>query len=257
MMALLTDGNPNTSEALRAYETAVLDVAHVEMIDLDAKLSLATDEISQDVLDVLVDHTWLHDLQAKVRRMMGVSDVVVTPQLRRWHALRTLDLLYRDAYNNQLNDRYRQKWDEYVKLSRDARERALRFGIGLVAEPVPRAVMPVFSVAPGLIPATTYYTRVSWVSTVGQEGSPSEVTTYQTVDGSLLVVQPVNPPAAATAWNVYLGQTDSTVTLQNSAPIAVGQTFTLPPTGLVTGKQPGDGQTPDMYVSGGRLLRRG
>ena len=32
----------------------------------------------------------------------GVSDVVVTPQLKRWHALHALGVVYRDAFNNQL-----------------------------------------------------------------------------------------------------------------------------------------------------------
>ena len=45
-MALLTDGNPNDTEGLRVFESAILDVAQVEAIDLDAKLCLATEEIS-------------------------------------------------------------------------------------------------------------------------------------------------------------------------------------------------------------------
>jgi hypothetical protein len=51
--------------------------------------------------------------------------------------------------------------------------------------------------------------------------------------------------------------TDSTTTLQNSAPLAVGQTFTLPQGGLINGRPPGDGQMPDLYVTGGSILRRG
>jgi hypothetical protein len=59
-MALLTDGNPNDTEGLRVYETAILDVAHVETIDLDAKLGLATEEVSQEVLNILLGHTTLN-----------------------------------------------------------------------------------------------------------------------------------------------------------------------------------------------------
>ena len=99
-MALLTDGSPNDTEALRVFETAILNVAHVETIDLDAKLGLATEEISQDVLDVLLDHTRAHDPRGKERRRIGVADVVVTPQMKRWQALHTLAVVYRDAYNN-------------------------------------------------------------------------------------------------------------------------------------------------------------
>src|SRR5579863_3766419 len=147
-MALLTDGNPNETEALRVYEAAILDVAKVESIDLDAKLCLATVEISQDVLDVLLGHTRAQYSITQFplggdRRRIGVSDVVVSAQMKRWHALHTLAVLYRDAYNNQLNDRYWNKWEEYRELARGAKERTLEFGIGLVATPVPRSGTPV------------------------------------------------------------------------------------------------------------------
>jgi len=256
-MALLTDGNPNDTEALRIYETAILSVANVEMIDLDAKLGLATEEISEDVLDILLDHTRAYDPQSSVRRRIGVSDVVVTPQLKRWQAAHTLEIVYRDAFNNQLNDRYKPKWDEYRALSRDAREQTERFGIGLVLNPVPKPATPILSVVPGTTAATTYYVQVSWVSATAQEGSPSDETAFETAAGSQLVTQAVQPPAIATGWNVYIGLTDSTVTLQNSTPIPVGQTFTLPSSGLVNGQPPGNGQMPDVYVTGGRMLRRG
>src|SRR5580700_4736433 len=119
---LLTDGNPNDSVALTVYESAILEVAHIERINLDVKLTLATEEISEDILDVLLDHTQADDPESAIRRMIGVTGVVVTPQLKRWHALHTLEIVYRDAFNNQLNDRYLAKFQEYQALSRDARQ---------------------------------------------------------------------------------------------------------------------------------------
>jgi hypothetical protein len=255
-MALLTDGNSNNTESLRVYETAILSVANVEMIDLNAKLGLATEEVSEEVLDILLDHP-VFDPRMALRRNFWVAVVVVTRQLKRWLALHTLEIVYRDAFNNQLNDRYKPKWDEYRELARQAREQTETFGIGLVLNPIPQAAAPVFSVVPGTTPATVYYVRVSWVSASGQEGEPSDVTAFGTSDGSMLVVQAVAPPAIATGWNVYIGVTDSTTTLQNSAPLAVGQTFTLPQGGLINGRPPGDGQMPDLYVTGGSILRRG
>jgi hypothetical protein len=260
-MALLTDGNPNDTEALRVYEAAILDVAKVETIDLDAKLCLATVEISQDVLDVLLGHTRAqYSLTSPMRadrRTIGVADVVVSPQMKRWHALHTLAVVYRDAYNNQLNDRYKNKWEEYRELARGAKERTLEFGIGLVGAPVPRAGMPVLGATAGTLPGTIYYAQVSWVVATGQEGSASPATTFQTADNSGLTVAAVNAPAVAAGWNVYLGLTVSTLTLQNSSPLAIGATFTLPGSGLVNGASPGDGQAADMFVTGGRILRRG
>jgi len=258
-MALLTDGNPNDTEALRIYEAAILDVVNVETIDLDAKLCLATVEISQDVMEVLLGHTGRQPSSpvGGDRRKIGVSDVVVSPQMKRWHALHTLAVVYRDVYNNQLNDRYKNKWEEYRELARGAKERTLEFGIGLVAAPVPRAGMPVLGATAGTLAGTIYYAQVSWVAAAGQEGSASPATTFQTADGSALTVAAVNAPAVAAGWNVYLGPTVSTLTLQNSTPLAIGVTFTLPGSGLVNGATPGDGQAADMFVTGGRILRRG
>ncbi len=256
-MALLTDGNPNDTEGLRVFESAILDVAHVEGIDLDVKLCLATEEISQDVLDMLLGHAPAWFSMGDHRRLLGVSDVVVSPQMKRWQALHTLAVVYRDAYNNQLNDRYLRKWDEYRELARGARERTYGFGIGLVAAPIPRAGTPVLGVGAGAVAGGLYYAQVSWVSALGQEGSVSFSTNFQTTDNSALTVAAGNAPAVAAGWNVYVGLTDSTLTLQNSAPLGIGTTFTLPGSGLISGVSPGDGQAADMYVTGGRILRRG
>jgi hypothetical protein len=254
---LLTDGNPNDTDDLRVYETAILDVANTEAIDLAAKLSLATEEISEDIVDVLLDHTRASDPQSTIRRTRGVSDVVVSPQLKRWHALHTLEVVYRDAFNNQLNDRYQAKFIEYRELSKGARARTYQFGIGLASNPLPQAQTPAFSFVTGPIVATTYYVQVSWVSASGQEGAPSESITYDAPADSLPVVMAVNPPPAATGFNVYMGLTQDSLTLQNTGVVAVGTSFTLPSTGLVTGVAPGNGQAADIYVVGGPTLRRG
>ncbi|MEQ1947928.1 MAG: hypothetical protein ABL995_12110 [Bryobacteraceae bacterium] len=256
-MALLTDGSPNDTEALRVYETAILSVANVEGIDLDAKLALATEEVSQDVLDILLDHSSTNDPLGSARRSVGVSDVAVTAQLKRWHALHTLEIVYRDAYNNQLNDRYQSKWDEYRELARSARELTMRFGIGLVNAPIPVADRPTLGSVAGVLPGTTYYARVSWVTANGQEGLPSSATTFATPDGGALVVTAVNAPPNVTGWNVYIGLTDAGLMKQNIAPLTIGSSFTVPPGGVVTGAAPGNGQGADVYVTGGRLMRRG
>jgi hypothetical protein len=245
---LLTDGNPNTTDDLGVYESAILSVANTEGIDLDLKLGLATEEISQVVLDFLMDHT-------STRRALGVSDVVVSRQMKRWHAVHTLAVLYRDAFNNQLNDRYQAKAVEYQQLTRDAREQTFRFGIGLVTNPVPEAGPPVFSAVAGTLADATYFARVAWVSAAGVEGGPSDLTTYDGVGGSVPVVSAVNPPAVATGFNVYLGTAADTVTLQNSAPVLVGQSLTF--AGWVTGRGPGTGQEADFYVTGAWMFRRG
>jgi hypothetical protein len=254
---LLTDGSPNDDESLRDYESAILQVSDTESIPLRAKLKLALEEIAEDVLNVLLAHGLPSDPQATTRRLIGVSDVVVTRQMKRWHAVHTLEVFYRDAFNNQLNNRYQAKADEYRELSEEARARTYQFGIGLALIPIPRAQPPAFSFVAGLMAETIYYVKVSWVSASGQVGDPSELTTYDSPLGSLPVVTAVDAPAVATGFNVYMGLSPETVTLQNTTPVAVGGSFTLPALGLATGNGPGCGQTPDIYVTGGLMLRRG
>jgi hypothetical protein len=255
---LLTDGCPNTTEDLRRYESAILDVSHEEMINLDTKLGLATEEISEIVLNILLDHASTMTGGDMMRRSRGVSDVVVTRQLKRWHALYTLSIFYRDAYNNQLNDRYLAKWNEYLLLAKSARETTMQYGIGLVNTPVPEAGTPVLGSAPGLLPATVYYVQITWVSGTGAEGNPSKSTAFEAPIASLLTVtNGSNVPAIATAFNVYIGLTDCPITLQNPTPIPIGETFTEASTGLVAGVAAGMGQLPDTYVTGGSMLRRG
>jgi hypothetical protein len=254
---LLTDGNPNTTEDLRAYESAILGVANTEAIDLGVKLGLATEEISQEVLDFLLNRSGGADPRAGDRRTLGVSDVVVTRQVKRWHALHTLEVVYRDGFHNQLNDRYKAKFFEYKKLAGAARMQAFQFGMGLVYRALPVAERPEFGFAVGSFEATTYYARVAWVSESGQEGLGSEVTTYDAPPGSVPVVTAVNAPANAVGFHVYLGLTEGTLQRQTGSAVAVGQSFTLPGGGLVAGIAPGDGQAADVFVAGTRVMRRG
>ncbi len=254
---LLTDGNPNTTEDLRTYESAILSVANTETIDLGVKLGLATEEITQDVLDFLLNRSGGSDPRAGSRRAEGVSDVVVTRQMKRWHALHALEVVYRDAFNNQLNDRYKAKFFEYKRLAAAARIQTFQFGAGLVFQPIPVAGRPEFDFSDGAFESTTYFARVAWVSASGQEGLASGVTTYDAPPGSVPVVTAVNAPSSASGFHVYMGLSEGTLQRQTASPVAVGQSFALPSGGLVSGIAPGEGQVPDVFVSGTRVMRRG
>jgi hypothetical protein len=254
---LLTDGSPNTAEDLRAYESAILSVANTESIDLGVKLDLATEEVTQEVLDYLLNRSAGIDPQGAARRIVGVGDVVVTRQMKRWHALHTLEVVYRDAFHNQLNDRYNAKFLEYKEQAAVAKQQAFQFGVGLVSRPVPVAEAPQFSFAAGTFEATTYFARVAWVGETGQEGLASEVTTYDAPAGSVPVVTAVDAPSNAAGFNVYIGLTPETLAKQNASPVAAGGSFTLGSGGLVAGAPPGDGQVPDLFLAGTRALRRG
>ena len=187
--------------------------------------------------------------------MRGTSDVVVTTPLKQWHVHKTLAMVYRDAYNNQLNDRYSSKWNEYENLARASSETYLRIGVGLVGDPLPKPAVPILSMVEGSGGAATYYVAVTWTNAAGQESNPSDVATITTLPGQQMAVAVVNPPANAAGWNLYVGQSPDTISLQNAAAIDVNDSWTLGT--LVQGKAAGSGQAPMWYFVDHRIIERG
>src|SRR5690242_9195568 len=122
---LFTDANPADKETLRTFESGILDVAAGEGIDLDAKLQLAAEQVG-DELEI-----WLSQAGSSptVWKAPGLDSVVVSPAIRRWHALQTLESVYRDAYYQELNDRFKGKWQMYGELRGEARGQAFAYGI--------------------------------------------------------------------------------------------------------------------------------
>jgi len=100
---LFTDNPAIAIENLADHETVILDTASTEGINLTVKIVLGTDEVGLQ-------------LQSRFPQL-SLNSVVVTPALRLWLIFHTLEIVYRDSYHNQLNDRYKAKWDEYKDLS--------------------------------------------------------------------------------------------------------------------------------------------
>jgi hypothetical protein len=257
-MALFTDGPINRMIDLQNYENAILDVVSTESIDLDGKIALAQNELATELTLFLVRRFPQRDFQTMLRRTIGVSDVAVTAQLRQWHAHKALALVYRDVYNNQLNDRYKGKWTQYEQLAKRSLQDYLQIGVGLVANPIPKAAVPALTAIPGTAAAGTFYIVVTLVNAQGQEGSPSDAAQISTLDGQQLVVTSQNPPAIATAWNTYVGTAPDLLGLQNGKPIAFGASWTVAGASALTpGASPGDGQQPTWYLADQRLIERG
>src|SRR5205823_925956 len=129
--------------------------------------------------------------------------------------LYTLSLVYRDAFNSQLNDRYSGKWHDYADLARAASRRLYQIGLGYLNDPISRAAAPLLSSVPGTPGTAIYYVATAFVNVLGQEGEASETLTFTTPDGSQLVVRPAGAGANAVGWNVYAGVTPD-ILLQNS-----------------------------------------
>lgn len=255
-MALFTDGPVNRMIDLQKYENAILDVTAAESIDLDGKIALAQSELATELTLFLLRRFPQRDFLTTIRRTIGVSDVAVTDQLRQWHAHKALALVYRDAYNNQLNDRYKGKWTQYEQLAKRSLQDYLQIGVGLVANPIPKAALPALNTLSGAASSGNFYVSVAWLNQQGQEGSPSDVAQTSTLDGQQLVVTSQNPPASATAWNAYVGNGPDTLSLQNASPIVTGANWTLAG-GLTRGMPPGDGQRPTWFLADQRLIERG
>lgn len=254
-MALFTDGLISSIEDLTAQDSQLLNVASVEGIDATQKLALAQEEVGMELTAALgrngyPDHLfWLAPLTK-------LDSVVVTPSLKLWHTARSLELIYADAYNSQLNDRYAGKRDQFHDLAKWAYGKLTEIGLGIAGVPIPRAGAPVLSAFPGTLPDGLYYATMTWVNRAGEEGAPAPPVTIATASSTFLVTAQAAPSPAA-GWNVYAGFAPETMYRQNTALLAVGQTWEQPATLVLTGALPGKGQKPSFLQPLPRLLQRG
>lgn len=254
-MALFNDGPISTIIDLQSCESGILGVASTEGIDLSGKMVLAQDEIANEVLLFLLRRLPVWDFLWNQRRVKGTSDVVVTKPLKQWHVHKTLAMVYRDGYNNQLNDRYLNKWNEYVNLAKASSETFFQIGVGLVADPLPKPAVPLLSAAPGPGNAATYYVAVTWTNAAGQESNPSDVATITTTDGQQMVVAAANPPENASGWNVYVGESPDAISLQNTTPVGFSSNWTVAT--ILEGQPAGTGQQPTWFFVDHRVIERG
>ena len=254
-MALLTDGSPNTVETLKAIESSIADVAAIELIDVDIKMGVALEEISESLMVYLIQ-LGNQDPQCWTRRRIGVSTIVVTPPLRRWHALQSIALIYRDAYHNQLNERYLAKWKYFNAVAADARKTLLQTGLGLVNQAVPKAPAPVAGIALGQWTPGAYVVQIAWVGPLGQAGSPGDAVTVELSTGSAPIVTAPVAPSGIAGWNVYVGPIGSVPTLQNSVPLGLAAPWVASGAGPAAGTPVGEGQSPDRYIADSQTFYR-
>jgi hypothetical protein len=254
-MPLFTDGTISTVAELNDQDSYVLDVASNESIDLTRKMALAQEEIGVE-LSALLPQTDSFDRQFLLQGT-PLSSVVVTPALRLWHVYHTLELVYRDAYSSQLNERYQGKWKEYAELSRWAAEKLMQTGVGIAASPVAQAEPPTLTTVSGGLTAGTYYVSAAWVNASTEEGANSAARTVAVSYGATFQVTMAEAPAHATAWNVYAGVSAEDLVRQNTSPIAVGTVWTQPAALATTGSGPGTGQRPSYLRALPRILQRG
>ncbi len=244
-MALVMDGTISTVEDLRALDSAILDASVGEHIDLTQKLRVADEAIHLELAVFLLRAGNQNGVSGPG---VDLSNVVVTAPLRRWHSLRTLAEFYSDAYNSQFNDRYLGKWKHYSKLTRETSDLLFDYGVGAVNYPVPRAPKPLVEAVGTGGSVTQYYIRIAWRGRQGDSGAQSEFAVVPAPNGERISVTAGAPPNSVIGYDVYVGESDDTLTLQNGSTVLAGSTWSMPLGGLIHGPTAPPDRRPDYYI---------
>jgi hypothetical protein len=169
-------------------------------------------------------------------------------------------MVYSDAYNNQLNDRYKGKRDQFHGMVKQAFEKLREMGLGIATTPVSMAAPPsVVAAQPGAggnLPDGTYFAAIAWVNAVGEEGAASEAAGVTIASGTFLV-QAGTAPGTATGWIVYAGTDPDNLSLQSAAAVEAGVSWVQPGVLSTTGRAPGTGQAWNYLRPIPRVIQRG
>jgi hypothetical protein len=254
-MGLFADGGISGLDDLAAQDSQVLEIASEEGINVTQKMALAQGEIGIELASMLESlklATWPFSLVLEP----SIASIALTPALQLWHIYRTLEMVYADAYSDQLNDRYAAKRDQFHQFANWAHEKLIQTGLGICTNPIPQAGTPLLKATPGNLPNGTYYVTMAWVNQAGEEGA-SGIPDAITTSNSTFEVQPVAPPNNAIGWNVYVGQAPETMVIQNPGLLGAGQVWQQPAVLNITGQAPGTGQAPNYLKPIPRVLQRG
>ena len=253
-MAIFVDGPVSSSGDLAQIDAGLLDAAESHSINVTTKLELAHDALAADI------QLWLDRLRGNLGGPLAgprMEQVVVTDTIRHWERMQALALVYRDAWFADLAERYRVRWDEYSRQSRDAYERFVASGMAVVRDPLRKAQPPSMGSFAGPQPGGVFYAAVAWVNAAGQEGAASEASSLEIPDGQILVVTPGHAPHNATGYNVYVGSNLGALTRSNDVPLPPAVPFTFIPDGADSGIALPTGQRPDFVHPLRRILQRG
>ena len=255
-MALFSDGPPSVIDDLVQQDSYLLTVASTEGIDVTTKLQLASNELGIELTAIFGREASIY-APVLGQAPLDTDHLAVTPALKAWHSFKSLELVYRDAYFNQLNDRYRQKWTEFQNLASWTKSKFIDIGAGLVIDPLPMPAAPVTSCVPSALTGGTVYFSVCFVNAESEESTPSTVTQMVVPDGNVLVISAPAGPSNVTGWNLYAGTSPTGMYLQNAAFLDMAAPFTFSLPGVQSGAVPGTGQQPNVTRDLPRRIMRG
>jgi hypothetical protein len=245
-MALICDEGWLTLEQLTAEDSGILELARREGIDLQAKMATAVEDARREVEGFL-----------RRNSAYGLQNAVADWQVCRWVVFRALGGAYRDAYFQQMNDRYAAKWRAFLEQCAAAREVLWLDGVGVVREPIRRAGKARVRITGGPHAARSYWFAASLVSRSGQEGAAGAAQLVTAPNGHGLQMSLEEPASGMGGWLLYAGDGPTELRLQTGLPMGVEAVWELPETGLVEGRAPGTGQAVEERIRVRRLLRRG
>ncbi|MDX1980368.1 MAG: hypothetical protein SFV51_08870 [Bryobacteraceae bacterium] len=249
-MALLVDGSSPSVEELQRYEAGVIEMANTEGIDLGAKASIAREQIVTELIELLNRNS-----DGQGQSVMG--RVVLTEPLRRWLVMGALAAVYGEGRLSQVSERYAGKWADFARLAGEAKQWLVRAGIGVAGAPLRRPGAPELTVLEGSAPAGSYFFRYTWAAVGGQESEAGDMAVVTLSAPGGVRLTPGAAPTGAVGWNVFAGEVESELAMQNGAPIAIDEPWEWNSGNLDAGRPPSGGQAPDSYVRVPNVLLRG
>ncbi len=131
-MALFTDGPLPSIEDLTAQDSQLLERGQRRGDRRDAEAGAGTGRTRHGAVRAAEPVEQRGPDFCAAAAGPNLADVVVTPPLKLWHTFRTLEMVYADAYNSQLNDRYAGKRDQFHERAKWAYEKLMQIGLGMV-----------------------------------------------------------------------------------------------------------------------------
>ena len=255
-MALFTDSSLITISDLEIYESTLSKIASTHNINIESKTAITLAAIGDRLLARLIraggGNSSSVTLPPQNLWNLTLDNVVVTGPLKRWISYELLSQIFSEAYNVQLNDRFREKWAYYAARSKETEDSLYSLGIGVVYRPLAQPAIAQVSTGAGTLAAGIVTVQTTWVDAAGNEGTASLLLPVTLGDSSSLTVAimpaQATPPAAAVGWNVYVGANGAAPARQNTAALPLNAVWSAPASGFASGAAAPWGQQPDSFV---------
>jgi hypothetical protein len=247
-MALWIDCQDLTASDLIPYDGQLSSVVSAEGIDVEGKSQIAHERITSIL-------AMLFPLKTQMSSTDAAASIVVTAPLRRWHALLTLEGVYREAYFRHLSERHKARADYLVSCADEAMNSMLSVGLGISERPIRRAPPLELTPGTGAMAAGIWHFASTLVAS-DREGEGSEVASTILTSDSGVSVKLACPPAGEMKMHIYAGSSPERLYRQTIEPVPVAASYLVEEIDL-TRPLLEWGQTPDRYLHIDRRLRRG